>query len=195
MRCAYVRVERVLLIIFLAWAIFMTGLFVYYFQELTFIRKRYADVLSAYNATLEAYKRLVEKLNKTISEYERMILRVNILINYGNGTLRWHNATRVLAGSTAFEALEKVARVNSTTGAYGVFITGIDGISQNSTCFWVFAVYKRCEAEWGMSTKVGDWCFPGVSADQVVLKDGDTLAFLFYNYAKKGWPPPKPTAS
>jgi len=187
------RIRDILIVITLAWAIVTTVLSLYFLQEVSLLKKRYEEVLLAYNNTLKAYEEIIAKLNKTIIEYEQMLINVNILVNYGNGTLKWYNNTKLLAGSTAFDAIRYIANVNSTVGAYGVFITAINGVSQNSTHGWVFAIYGRVEKEWGMSSKVEDWYFPGVSADKVVLKDGDILAFLFYSFAKKGWPPPKPT--
>ncbi|RLF23560.1 MAG: hypothetical protein DRN15_05785 [Thermoprotei archaeon] len=184
--------------VLLAWSIASSSLALYYYQKSAILEQRLSEVSNKFSELLEEYNTIVARLrraNATLEEYERVkrvLLRVDILINYGNGTKVWYNDTLLLAGSTAFEALLRIASVNYTLGAYGVFVRGINGVVVNKTHGWIFAVYGRSEPEWGMSTRVDNWVYPGVAADRVVLEDGDVIAWYYYPWAKLGWPPPPP---
>ncbi|RLF18156.1 MAG: hypothetical protein DRZ82_08760 [Thermoprotei archaeon] len=167
------RLWRIALAITIAWALTTTVLSAYFYQEV---------------------KRMTKLCNELKSEYEEKLILVDIVINYGNGTIKWYNDTVLLRGSTAFDAVRRIADVNWTKGAYGVFIIAIDDVYGNATHGWVFAIYGRKETSWGSTTKVDGWYYPGVSVDKVVLKNNDIIGFLYYNWAKKGWPPPPPTS-
>ena len=168
------RTQQILFVILVIWIITTTTLTLYYYQETKRLQK------------------VCEELSKVKEEYEKSLIFVNVLINYGNGTIVWYNNTILLRGATVFDAIRRVAKVNWTKGAYGVFIKAIDGVVGNTTHGWVFAIYNRKEKSWGMSTEVNKWVYPGVSVDKILLKNGDIIGFLYYNWAKKGWPPPPP---
>jgi len=197
----------------IAWALTTTSLTIYFYQEYTNINAKYSQVTSTIERIGEDINRIdnavnsltislnqlsssisqnISKLSRRISEISRVFVRVDIGINYGNGTIVWFNDTMVIAGTDVLKALLSVADLNYTTGPSGTFIMGINGVNMNETCGWVFAVYRRCEPSWGLSTIVNNWVYPGVSADKIILKDRDIIVWLYYNWVSEGWPPPPP---
>lgn len=121
-------------------------------------------------------------------------IKVDVLINYGNTTLIWHNETHLIKGMSVYETLLLVAdNVNATRGTSGYYIEGINGVSEDDNHGWVFAIHGRT-GEAGKT--VDDWYFPGKSADGVTLEQNDKVAFLFYNWAEYGYAsPPNPTTN
>ena len=197
----------------IAWALTTTSLTIYFYQEYTNVNVKYSQLVSTIEKLGNDINRIesaissitlsldqlsssigqnISKLSQRISEISKVFTKVDIGINYGNGTIVWFNNTMIIAGTDAFKALLSVTDVNYTTGPSGVFVMGINGVNMNETCGWVFAVYKRCEPSWGLSTSVDNWIYPGVAADRVILKDDDIIVWLYYNWALKGWPPPPP---
>ncbi|RLG46557.1 MAG: hypothetical protein DRO06_04230, partial [Thermoproteota archaeon] len=55
------------------------------------------------------------------------LVKVNVLIDYGNGTRVWYNGTVLERGSTVLDALLAVADVEFEVGAYGAYVTSING--------------------------------------------------------------------
>ncbi|NIO37282.1 hypothetical protein GTO27_06200 [Candidatus Bathyarchaeota archaeon] len=54
----------------------------------------------------------LRELGQVISR--SVILNINICIDYGNGTLNWHNETAMPAGSSLFQATPEIAKINYT---------------------------------------------------------------------------------
>ncbi len=76
---------------------------------------------------------------------------VNLGINYGNGTIQWHNATLVSSGEYLLNATMQVAVVDfmnfpgfTGPGLPGAFVTGINGVNQNpaANLYWTYWVYN-----------------------------------------------------
>lgn len=122
-------------------------------------------------------------------------ITATFVINYGNSSLEWHNHTTFLSKMSVYEGLLLVANhVNATHGTQGTYLRGINGLLEDSHHGWMFAVRGREKESWGQSNKVGQWVFPGVSVDSVRLRENDTIAFLYYNWAAFGYEsPPHPT--
>lgn len=200
----------VLVTVLIAWALVASVFSMYFYQKYTNLESRYNELVGAVNKSLgeirdelstltqgieaigQRFGESLGEVKERVSEIRGILVGVDVGINYGNGTIEWINGTRVIVGTDVLKALLTVADVNYTSGTAGVFVTGINGVNSNSTCGWVFAIYGRSEASWGMSTKVDNWVYPGVSADKAILKDGDIVVFMYYNWVKEGWPPPPP---
>ena len=124
-------------------------------------------------------------------KYSNEIIFVNIGINYGNGTLVWYNDTRVIKGTTVFQALLFVAeRVNASTGVSGIYVKGINGVNEYDSVAWLYAIYGREVPTW---QKVDGWRYPSVSSDKVVLENNDVVVWVFLNWAIYGNNLPVPT--
>lgn len=121
------------------------------------------------------------------------VIYVDIGINYGNGTLVWINDTKVLNGSSVFQALLLVAdEVNVTSGAYGIYVHGINGVNEYDSVAWLYAIYGREVPTW---QKVDNWRYPSVSSDKLTLKNNDVIVWVFLNWEKYGSNLPLPTST
>lgn len=136
-----------------------------------------AGVLAKYSQDL-SYCR--EQLGET-AKYMKYVLRINLLLDYGNGTRRWYNSTLVPLGSSLLNATAQVASVNYTSGAYGAFVNSINGLSNDKSrsMYWIYWVFRD-----------GKWVLGEVAADRFKLKDGDVVAWFYENCSK--WPPEPP---
>jgi len=95
---------------------------------------------------------------------------VNVLIDYGNGTLEWHNETQVPIGATLLNVTEKIAEINYTVYSFGVFVTSINGKEGESGYFWIWYVWNSTAGKWE----------PGaVAADAFTLHHGDTVSWVY----------------
>ena len=157
----------IIITILLAWAIGATTTTVIYYNE---FQKYY-----------EKYQNLTQKT----------IMRVSFGINYGNGTLVWYNDTPVINGSTVYEALLLIADVNATTTPFGVYVRGINGVNDDPTHAWLYAI-NRNDSSVNAWFSVNGWYYPGVGADSLTLKNGDIVVWIFLNWVEH-YPPPDPT--
>lgn len=122
----------------------------------------------------------IRELSKTISEITK--LTVNICIDYGNGTVEWHNKTVVPTGSSLFQSTQKVATVTHTYDALmkpgHIRITSINnkneytryeiGYSEGAAWLWYY---------WDDDKQ--EWVFGPVGCDAWMLKDGSTYKWMF----------------
>jgi len=119
-------------------------------------------------------------------DYEAVTMRVNIAIDYGNGTKVWHNSTLVPLGFTLLNATELVADINYTNWPEleAVFIDSIDAVENNveeaKSWFW-----------WRWDKTTSQWILGEVGANQHILHYRDLVAWAYQSYA--AWPPPPPT--
>lgn len=132
----------------------------------------YYNESERYKRLYEQYKNLYER---TIEEYEdlmMLMMKVNILIDYGNGTLEWHNETLVQRGSTLFEVTKRVARVDYVSGD-GVFITHINGVGGEMGRYWLWYFLNSTSGEWEL---VWETC------DKHIMQDGETVAWRYEKF-------------
>jgi len=134
--------------------------------------------LTATLATAYYYGLYVET-RATFEELKSLAINVNALLDYGNGTMSWHNQT-VIAGSTTFEALLAVTkRVEYKTSAYGVFVSSIDGVSNvvetlTSGRAWLWYWWNATSSKWTDMLK---------AADAYILKPSDSIAWRYESYS------------
>jgi hypothetical protein len=78
-----------------------------------------------YFDSIEAERRY----NTLLSELEGVALEVNLLIDYGNDSMVWHNKTFLPIGTTLLNITSKVSSSVECIGSdKGVFVNGIDGV-------------------------------------------------------------------
>jgi len=113
-----------------------------------------------------------QEYDSLLHEYEKVTMRVNILIDYGNGTKVWHNNTLIPHGATLLNATERVAVVNSTYWPQyqAVFIDAINGLPTTQTHFWWWKYWDANSKEW----KDGE-----VGADLYKLKPNETVMWQY----------------
>jgi hypothetical protein len=158
----------------LVWAICGSALAGYYFTQYNIYRNEYAALVAGFNS-------LSQTMGNLSNMMESLSLRVNLLINYGNGTLVWYNNTALPVGSTAFTAVMGVAKVEYKDYGQelGILVTSINGLANNSPQGWFY---------WYVNTSNSTWVSPEYSCAKYILHRGDTISFAY-----ESWPPAPPT--
>ncbi|MEM2954307.1 MAG: DUF4430 domain-containing protein [Candidatus Bathyarchaeia archaeon] len=184
----------------LVWSVTATSLMGYYYIQFKTYHDEYeqltetiqtglGNLSAALENGLEELSTSTETLFSNLEELSKMVdaisVKTNILINYGNGTLQWHNETLVPFGATLFDATQAIAEVKYTTfPELGAFVTSINGVENNDAEMksWLWWYWDFTSSEW----KLGD-----VGCDKQILHRGDIMAWCYESYAT--WPPPPPT--
>ena len=112
---------------------------------------------------------------------------VNVLMNYGNGTVRWYNYTNAPSNWNLYDLTLYVADCNVDATFYGPplnehFVKAINGLRAAGQYSW--SIWTYCQ---GPSV----WVYSSVGADQVVLKSGEILAWAYQSSSSQ---PPIPGA-
>lgn len=123
-----------------------------------------------YYGESERYRSLYER---AAEDLKRLMMPVNILIDYGNGSLEWHNKTLVQRESTLFEVTKRVAKVDYLTGEYGVFITHINGVGGESNRYWMWYLWNITSGQWSLIWE---------SCDKHVMSEGETVAWKYEQF-------------
>ena len=111
-------------------------------------------------------------------------LPVDVLIDYGNGTRIWSTCILSTPGyDTAFNAtLIAVVTLNYTVYEFGISVDAINNVWNNWTTNYWWALFF-----WNFTS--GSWESSSVGADQLVLSEGDMVAWVYYLHS---WPPVPP---
>jgi hypothetical protein len=120
------------------------------------------------------YLRLEDTLQVLQELQMRTTIKVDLLIDYGNGTLIWCNETELTAGSTAFDALvSATSDVQYENHTIGKLITSINGQKggENSAWLWFF---------W--DTGILEWTYSLEAIDNHLLHPDDILKFEFTSW-------------
>jgi len=111
---------------------------------------------------------------------------VNTLLNFGNGTSKWFNETKVPVSWNFYNLTLYMARGNVESEWYPEysehFITGIDGISNSGAYYWGL---------WQYCTNDQAWLYSNVGADKIALSNNQTMGWYFESDPH---PPPVPGA-
>lgn len=114
------------------------------------------------------------RYRRLLSELKGVAFEVDLLIDYGNGSLVWHNKTLLPIGATLLNATLKVARSVEYTGSeMGVFVNGIDNVGTKTVrkgYYWLWWRFDKAE---------GKWVLGETGADRYLLRQGDILAWLY----------------
>ena len=125
------------------------------------------------------YYGLYVETRATFEQLKSLAIDINVLLDYGNQTMNWHNQT-VIAGSTAFEALLAVTKkVEYKTSAYGVFVSSINGVSNvvetpTSGRAWLWYWWNATSLKWTDLLR---------ASDVYILKPGDSIAWRYESYS------------
>lgn len=107
----------------------------------------------------------------------------SILLDFGNGTVTWHNDTQVQPGTNLYTATVIVAggNVNATWyPQYGEhYVTGIDNVENSATESWFLWTHN------GSAT----WQVASTGADLYQASDGTLYAWTFCNYNATSYEP------
>jgi hypothetical protein len=141
-------------------------------QNATVAKADFGNLLSEYYDLFSLSALREQEL--TVSE--ATTLSVNIVIDYGNGTVTWHNQTMVTAASNLFELTLKIAVIRYQYYALGPgheFVTSINGKAETSAYSWFWYYWNSGEREW---VKGPSGC------DAWLLKDGG-----LYKWSYESW--------
>lgn len=106
------------------------------------------------------------------------LISVSIGIDYGNGTISWHNDTVIPKGSNLLSATVLVAKVEYKTSSFGAYVTSINGlaekiVSKNEGYSWMWYIYDR---------EKGELVLGKVAADKYQLRDGDIVVWKYKHW-------------
>jgi hypothetical protein len=112
------------------------------------------------------------------------VIAVNTLLNFGNTTSKWFNESRVPVGWNFYNLTMHVANGNVDSTYYPPplnehYINAIDGVKQDGSSFW--HLWQFCEKDQA-------WSYSNVGADQILLSNGQTVAWYFDSYSSRGPP-------
>jgi hypothetical protein len=119
------------------------------------------------------------------------MIAANVLISYGNGTMKWYNETAVPSRWNAYALTMYLAKCNVEARFYGPplnehFVTAINGVSNQGSFSW--SIWKFCY-------KANAWAYSQVGIDLISLANGETLAWTYEASSSNGNPqPPIPNA-
>ena len=117
-------------------------------------------------------------------------IATNVLINYGNGTMKWYNETAVPSSWNAYSLTMYLAKCNVQAKFYGPplnehFVTTINGVSNQGGLSW--SIWMFCQ-------KKNAWEYSQVGIDLISLADGQTLAWTYGPSSSSNPQPPIPGA-
>jgi len=120
------------------------------------------------------YTRYEALYKNTIRDLEALTIRVNILIDYGNGTRNWYNNTRISLGFSLLNATLKVARVDYSfqefEGKSYAWVNKINGMGGDVGKFWLWY-------SWSPTTR--KWEFGLVASNAHILHNGDIVSWVY----------------
>jgi len=108
-----------------------------------------------------------------MGDLDELTIMVDVKIDYGNGTVSWHNSTRVPMNCSLLTATELVADVEYETMEFGALVTAIDGVKVSTSEFWLWDYYDEGK---------GGWAFGPVGADQWRLHNGDVVSWTYRGF-------------
>ncbi len=139
------------------------------------------DLTIDFNVLLIKYGKLWSEL--VVKAYSIVMatleLKVDLCIDYGNGTVIWSNGTSIAVGSSLFDLTQKAAVVNYDYNANmepgHIFVTSINGLEPNYATyqFW-FWYYWNAETE--------KWIPGQVSCDAWKLKTDDIYKWVYESF-------------
>jgi len=111
------------------------------------------------------------------------ITRVDVLLDYDNGTVRWHENVDLIGVASVFKAIKTVATLNYSLWGDDIFVDAINGVWNNYTAnyFWLY---------WNWNFTSMSWNSGPVACNKYFLNDGDVVAWY---YETSPWEPPSDT--
>ena len=103
------------------------------------------------------------------------MIAVNALLNFGNGTSKWFNDSRVPVGWNFYNLTMYIANGKVESAYYASplnehYINAIDGVRQDGSSFWHL---------WQFCSKDQAWSYSNIGADGIILSNGRTIAWYF----------------
>jgi hypothetical protein len=116
------------------------------------------------------YTVLEEDYLELLVQFDEFSAHVNIMVDYGNGTVVWYNDTLIHLGANLLNATDIACDIEVQSSNFGSFVTSINGLAQDASNFWIWSIY---EEEWSMGP---------VGADQFILHEGDIVGWTYTSF-------------
>ncbi|MEM2136725.1 MAG: DUF4430 domain-containing protein [Candidatus Methanomethylicia archaeon] len=198
----------ILALALLIWALLATSTTVYYYNQTVELKKSNYDLENIITVAKDQLGRLTSnvmrivergisvedaELIKLIQILENETIRlnkvfggtinVNILIDYGNGSRKWYNNTRITMGETLFDVMLKTLNVKYKAYPYGVFVEAINNVYNDpqKQRYWMW---------WRWDSEGRRWIMGEISCDRYLPVQGEVFAWKYTDIME--WPPKPP---
>ena len=113
-------------------------------------------------------------------------VKVETLINYGNGTIQWINKTDVPSNWNFYQLTDSIAKVEATfsSSISAHFVSAINGVRGRGQYFWSL---------WAVCQKSNAWIATSVGADAIHFSSYHTFAWYYQtanSQDSSNWNPP-----
>lgn len=137
--------------------------------------------IAVVNTSLPIYQQASVELSQLWSQYlslkpaSNSLYAVDILVDFGNGTLHWYNNTEVQPGWNMYTATVVLSHGDLQAQLYHFvsgsehFVSGIDGVSNSKTMFWSLWTYNE----------TASWQTAQVGADDLLVYNGSVFAWTY----------------
>ena len=123
------------------------------------------------------YTRYEGLYRATLKDLEALTMQVKILIDYGNGTRRWHNNTRVPLGFSLLNATLTVAKVDYSFMEFGgklyAWVKAINGVGGSPNKFWFWYYWNSTASKWESGP---------IASNAHILHHGDTVSWVYTQF-------------
>jgi hypothetical protein len=114
------------------------------------------------------------------------MIAANVLVSYGNGTMKWYNETAIPSSWNAYALTMYVTKCNVQATFYGPplnehLVTAINGVSNKANYSW--SIWMFCQDS-------NAWAYSQVGIDLIALANGQTLAWAYRASSSSSNPPP-----
>jgi hypothetical protein len=114
------------------------------------------------------------------------MIAANVLISYGNGTMKWYNETDVPSSWNAYALTLYLTKCSVQSRFYGPplnehFVTAINGVSNEGGFSW--SIWIFCQS-------ANAWTYSQVGIDLIALANGETLGWAYGASSSGGNPQP-----
>jgi hypothetical protein len=116
---------------------------------------------------LNQYNTIKANYDETLADLVEFTILVNIMFDYGNGTIEWYNETRLAVGTDLMTATGYLVEIEYTESEWGAFIDKINGVGKDPGTWWLWTYYEE------------GWQMGPVGADQWILHNGDILSWTY----------------
>jgi hypothetical protein len=118
------------------------------------------------------------------------MIAANVLISYGNGTMKWYNESGIPSSWNAYALTMYLAKCNVQAKFYGPplnehFVTAINGVSNQGSLSW--SIWMFCQNK-------NAWAYSQIGIDLISLANGQTLAWIYSPSSSSNPRPPIPDA-
>jgi len=120
---------------------------------------------------------------QTLRRLESAIIRVNVIFDYGNGSMyrRQHKDTLAFAGESLLSITVRLAKVKYDVYAIGALVVSIDGLANTKTKAWLW--YR-----WNEQSK--SWLLGETGPDKSTPQNSETIIWYYTSF--ESWPPNPP---